>query len=752
MLHDAHKQTGLRRFHECLVVLLLVVATVAVYGQVRDHDFVNYDDNIYVYENRNVRAGLTGENIVWAFVRPHIGHWHPMTWLSYMVDVELSGANPGALHTTNLMLHTAGAVLLFFVLRRMTGALWKSAFVAALFALHPLRVEPVAWISSRKDVLSGVFFMLTILAYARYVDRPGVFRYFLVVLSFAVGLMSKPMLVTVPFVLLLLDYWPLCRTGSALSEGGARSYWRLFREKLPLFAMTGISCAASYYAGKIEGVLGPAEICPLRFRISNALVSYVGYIGKTLWPRYLAVHYPHPLGTLPLWQAAAALLLLVAVSVAVFHFRRRFPYLGVGWAWYVGTLVPVIGIVQVGSHAMADRYTYVPLIGLFIIVAWGVPDLLTRWRHRRVGLAVSAVATISALAICTWHQLGHWQNSVTLYEHALTVTSNNERVHYNLGLALLEHGDIEDATRHFAKSVIVNPDYADGHNGLGLALLERGKTDEAVEQFVEALRLRPDLATAHNNLGNALMKKDEFEDAVAHYSEAIRIDPDSADAHYNLGIALSEHGKLEDAVAHFTEVISVDPENVAAHNRLGMVFNEQGMLEEAVEQFYKALAVDPDHVQARSNLGGVLLNQGKADEAIGHLSQALATKPDYVTARTNLGIALAGQGRLDEAVDNFSEALALDPENVDAHFSMGVAMIKKGNLHVASAHFLEVLRLKPDDADAHLSLGAILMAEGKPAEAAAEFEEVLRLKPEHDRAREYLDRVRQGERKRQDLK
>jgi tetratricopeptide (TPR) repeat protein len=421
--------------------------------------------------------------------------------------------------------------------------------------------------------------------------------------------MSKPMLVTLPFVLLLLDYWPLCRTGSgpSVAGGSAGAYGRLFREKLPLFAMTGMSCVASYYAGKIEGVLGPEEMYPLRFRIPNALVSYVRYLGKTVWPRYLAVHYPHPRDALPLWQAAVALLLLVGLSVLVFRLRRRYPYLSVGWAWYVGTLVPVIGIVQVGGHAMADRYTYVPLIGLFIIVAWGVPDLIARWRYRPAGLAVSAVVSISALTVCTWHQVAYWQDSVTLAEHAVRVTSNNLKMHYNLGLALLERGSIEAATYHFAKAVLINPDYANARCGLGVALLEQGKVDEAVEQFLEALRIEPDNVDAHYNLGNALIRQEKFEEAVAHYAEAIRINPNYADAHYNLGVALVEHGNFEEAVGHFSQVIRIDPENADAHNRLGTVLKQQGKLEEAIEQFSKALAIDPDHVHARGNLGGALL-------------------------------------------------------------------------------------------------------------------------------------------------
>jgi len=735
-----------------LVVLLLVVTTFAVYWQVRDHEFLNYDDNIYVSENEHVQAGLTGDTVVWAFARPRIGHWHPLTWLSYMVDVELFGVNPRALHTTNLILHAANTVLLFFVLKRMTGALWRSAFVAALFALHPLHVEPVAWISSRKDVLSGVFLMLTLLAYVRYVERPGILRYLLLALSFAMGLMSKPMLVTLPFVLLLLDYWPLGRMAGEpkTSDGGAGVYWRLFREKLPLFAMAAMSCVMAYYAGKTEGVLPTTEIYPMRVRIPNAVVSYVKYIGKMLWPRHLAVHYPLPRDPLPVWEAAAALLVLVCVSVLVFRLRRRSPYLGVGWAWYVGTLVPVIGIVQVGGHALADRYTYVPLVGLFIMLAWGVPDLVSRWRHRRVGLAVSALASIAALTVCTWNQLGYWRNSVTLCAHAVRVTTNNFKMHYNLGLALLARGSIEGAARHFAEAVLISPDYADARSGLGAALLDLNKTDEAAEQFSEVLRLDPDSLDGHYNLGNALLKQGRFEEAIVHYREAIRINPDYADAHYNLGIALVEQGQLEEAVVRFSEVIRIAPENVRAYDKLGTVLKQQGKLEDAIKRFSEALRIKPDDAHARGNLGSALLDQGKIDEAIDHLSKALVIQPDYVKARTNLGIALAGKGRIDEAIAHLSRALAVDPDNADAHYNMGVAMVMRGNNEGAATHFSEVLRIKPEDVDARFNLGAVLMAAGRLAEAAREFEEVLRLKPDHGNAREYLNRIRQSAQKSQE--
>ena len=434
-----------------IIYPLLIAVTLAAFWQVRDHEFVHYDDDKYVMENPHVPTGLTRESIKWAFTATHASNWHPLTWLSHMLDCQLYGLNPRGHHVSSLLFHAANTVLLFLVLRRMTGALWKSAFVAALFAIHPLHVESVAWVAERKDVLSTLFWMLTMLAYLRYVEKPTIQRYLPVLMLFALGLMAKPMLVTLPFVLLLMDYWPLGRLDNGLSvtRDRLKRYWGLVREKLPLFALTAISCVVTFLVQRHGGAMPDLEWLPLDVRIANALVSYAKYIGKMLLPRHLAVLYPYPSGTLPLWQLAGAVFLLMYVSVMVFRSRQRYPYLAVGWAWYVGTLVPTIGIVQVGKQALADRYTYVPLIGLFIIIAWGVPDLVARWcvvsswRRRRILLAVSATASILALMTCTWFQVGRWRDRISLYTHALRVTSNNATIHNNLGNALLAEGKID---------------------------------------------------------------------------------------------------------------------------------------------------------------------------------------------------------------------------------------------------------------------------------------------------------------------
>ncbi len=518
---NIHKETSFKARRDTHVCLFLVIVTLAVYWQVGNHSFVNYDDNLYVYENPYVQAGLTIENIMWAFIATYAKNWHPLTWLSHMLDCQLYGINPGWHHLTNVILHIVNTLLLFLVLRKMTGAFWQSGFVAALFALHPLHVESVAWVSERKDVLSTFFWMLTMWSYAWYVQRPGYVerpgnnRYYLVLLFFFMGLMAKPMLVTLPFVLLLLDYWPLNRFQHGQSGGisDSEQRWlalRLIWEKVPLLLLAAASSVMTFLAQQSGGALRSLNVVPLTVRVSNAIVSYVSYIGKMIWPRKLAVLYPHP-GMLPGWQVAGACLLLVFISFLAVRNVRRYPYFAVGWFWYVGTLVPVIGLVQVGEQALADRYTYVPLIGLFIIIAWTVPDLLARWRYRNAGLATIAALLLLILMATTRSQVKYWANSTMLFEHALDVTADNHVAHNHLGLLLLKEGRVNEAFIRFSEAVRIKPEYAYAHNNLGLVLKEEGSLEKAICHFREALRINPNLVVAQKNLRKALEVREKID-------------------------------------------------------------------------------------------------------------------------------------------------------------------------------------------------------------------------------------------------
>ena len=601
-----------------LVYLLLIFATLVVFHRLPTHDFINLDDNLLVYENPQVLAGFTKEGVIWAFTQYHAEYWHPVTWLSHMLDCQFFGLRPGLHHLTSLLFHLANCALLLLILRKMTGALWRSAFVAALFAIHPLHVESVAWVAERKDVLSAFFWFLTIWAYVRYAEQPKLRRYLVVLFFFGLGLMTKPMVVTLPFVLLLLDYWPLGRlqlqnmkTVSYLDIPRA-SLFRLVWEKIPLFVLTAVTIVATVVVQDKVGALRSLETFPLKTRIANGLVSYTSYMAKMIWPHKLAVYYPYP-ETIPLWKIAGSGLLLLGLSVMVIKAVKNRPYLAVGWFWYLGTLVPVIGLVQVGSQAMADRYTYLSLIGLFIMVAWSVPGILAGWRHEKTAFAIASAILLLGCMVGTWRQVGHWQDSITLFQHTVRVTSDNHFAHNNLGVALTRSGRLAEATYHYSEALRIKPDRAQVHNNLGNALAAQGNVDRAVDHYYQALEIDSNNSRAYNNLGNLLANQGKAEEAINHYNEALRLEPDYVEAHYNLGTALAEQGRTEEAIDHLTEALRLMPYWAGAHNNLGVLLERRGRLDEAIDHYHEALRISPDYDKARNNLERALRLTEKTD-------------------------------------------------------------------------------------------------------------------------------------------
>lgn len=590
-----------------LVYLLLILTTLIVFHQLPSHDFINLDDDLFVYENPQVQAGLTKQSVIWAFTTFHPDYWRPLSWLSHMLDCQLFGLRPGLHHLVNLLFHLANTALLLFILRKMTGSLWRSSFVAALFALHPLHVESVAWVAERKDVLAAFFWLLTMWAYSRYAELPERNRYLFILPFFALGLMTKPIVVTLPVVLLLLDFWPLGRlqlhqVGPRSNPGVAKSSAiSLVWEKIPLFALSAGMIGLTLLATEEVGTLKSFDLFPLSTRIANALVTYPSYLIKMIRPQGLAVYYPYPTA-IPMWQGAGAGILLVCLSVIMIRAGRNRPYLAVGWLWYLTTLLPVIGLVQAGSQAMADRYTYLSLIGPFIMIAWTVPSLLEGWRHRRVVLALSTTILFSFLVVCTWVQLQHWKNSVTLFQHTIDVTSDNYFAHNNLGVALARQGRLDEAIHHYSKSLHIRPDQAEVHNNLGNALVARGDFEEALGHYYEALRIKPDFASAHNNLGSVLARQGKVDEAVKHYQEALRIKPDYAGAHYNLGNVLVDRGNVDEAISHYTATLQIWPDWAGAHNNLGLALEKRGRLEEAISHYKEALRIKPDYAKAKDNL------------------------------------------------------------------------------------------------------------------------------------------------------
>jgi Flp pilus assembly protein TadD len=602
--------------HEVLVCLFLVVTTLAVYWQVGNHEFINLDDTQYITENQHVQKGLASESITWAFSITDISYWHPLTWLSLMLDYELYGTNPRGYHLTNVALHTLNALFLFLILRWMTGSLWRSAFVAALFALHPLNVESVAWAVERKNVLSTFFWLLTLLAYSNYSMLPTLSRYLLLVLFFGLGLMTKPMLVTLPCVLLLLDYWPLGRLDfgqwgdsrsaqlRAFSVSGSQRTIPslLILEKVPLFILSGVSAYMTSLSAQRIGMAISTEFVPIKLRIANGLVSYLSYGAKMLWPQNLAVFYPYP-HDVPIWQSAGAAALLMGISLLVFRWARKAPYLVTGWLWYLGTLLPLIGLKQVGLWpAMADRFAYVPLIGLFIMVVWGIADLTAGWRHRSTVLAWASAALLAAVMLLTWNQLRYWKNSTALFEHALAVTENNYVAHNNLGTALNEQGRAREAMVHFIEAVRIRPNFSRAHNNLGNALSREGRNKEALGHFYKALELEPNIPGFHLNLGNALEIQGKIKEAASHYSKALQLDPSLAEAYFNLGNLLARQGRVEEAISYLSRALKCKPNFAEAHNSLGAVLAYRGELDEAIAHFTEALRIKPGFIKARNNL------------------------------------------------------------------------------------------------------------------------------------------------------
>jgi tetratricopeptide (TPR) repeat protein len=780
-----------RRFSAWLLATMLALVTLALYWPTLHDDFINYDDPEYVTSNRHVETGLTLPNTAWAFTSDHAGNWHPLTWLSLMLDVTLFGKTAAGMHFTNVLLHALNVALLFWLLRSLTGATWRSACVAALFGWHPVHVESVAWVSERKDVLCAFFGLLSLIFYTRYAQGRGAgsreqgagsreqgrqavfpclilhssFSYALSLFCFALGLLSKSMLVTWPFVLLLLDYWPLARLGSGR--------WRsLVLEKIPFLALALAASVATFLAQAHGGAVVASDQLPLTARGANAVVSCCRYLGKLFWPTNLAVFYPHPAH----WaaaQVALAALFVVSASLVFWAKRKRYPFFLMGWLWYAGTLVPVIGLVQVGRQAMADRYTYIPSIGVLILIVWGASALALRWPGARVVLMAAGAAALLACLTLTRQQIGYWRNSETLFRHAVAVTTDNFVAHFNLGVALDDEGQTDAAIQQYQEVLRLQPLVADVHDHLGIALVKQGHVDAAINEFQDALQLKPGDAGTHNNLGIALDAKGQTDAAIKQYQEALRLQPedaarvhynfaaalnksgqtvaairefqealrlqpDYADAHYNLGSALLNQGRTDAAIGEIEAAFHLKVYDAQKHYNLGNLLAKKGQTDEAISQFQETVRLQPDNADAHNNLGNLLARRGETEAAIKEFQEAIRRQPDNADTRYNLANVLPKTGRIDEAISQFQEAVRLKPDYAPAHYNLGVAWNKKGRPDEAITQFAEAIRLQPDYAIAHNSLGIALAGQGKIDEAISQFQEALRLKPDYTSAQSNL--------------
>lgn len=639
--------------------------TFAVFGQTLQQQFVNFDDGDYVFNNPVVARGLSLKGFVWAFTHFYAANWFPLTWLSHMLDCQLYGMHPGGHHLTNVLLHAGTAIALFLALRRMTGADWRSAFVAAVFAIHPLRAESVAWVSERKDVLSGLFFMLTLLAYARYVENDAVQNeksniknqkwrwYCLALLLFVLGLMSKPMLVTLPAVLLLLDYWPLRRT---------RLPAKLLLEKLPFLALSVISGVITLLAQ--NKALGSFESFPLPLRLEAALLSCKVYLVQMIYPARLAAFYPFTPHASARPAGLAGILLLL-ISAIAWRERRRRPWLLMGWLWYLVMLLPVLGLVQVGTQAHADRYTYLPQIGIYVVVTWLAADSAAKWHVRRVALGGLMAGVLVILMVCAWKQTAYWKDSETLWRHALACTSGNTLAYLNLGHELYEQGRLDEAISLYRKGLETQPNNRQFHNNLANALREKGLLDEAIVHYEKAVEIAPGSAEAQFNLGKALGLEGRPEEAIARYEIALQDDPDFLPARVSLANALLQRGKFDTAAIHFQRALEIRPNDAGLQLNLGLCFFQMGRMVEAKLHYEKALEMAPANPGIQNNLAWLLatcpvvsLRDGNRAVDLAQQANALSGGEKPLILRT-LAAALAQAGRFPEAVETAQRAASL---------------------------------------------------------------------------------------------
>jgi protein O-mannosyl-transferase len=626
-----------------VVASVLVGLNLFVYASVRHFQLVNWDDSTYVTENPTVLGGLSWSSVWWALTTGHSPYWHPMTWLSHLLDVTLFGTDAGMYHVTNLVLHTANTWLVFELFRRMTGALGRSAFVAAIFAVHPLHVESVAWIAERKDVLSTFFWLLTSLAYVAYVRRPGWPRYLAILALYALALMSKPMVVTLPVVFLLLDIWPLQRVEPDLRD---RMWARLILEKVPLLALALATSVATVIIQHRVGAMAGLDALPWQVRAGNATIGYVAYLWKTVWPTHLAAFYP--LFTIDPVRVAAAAAALIGVTVTVIAARVRYPYLLVGWCWYLVTIAPVIGLLQAGEQGMADRFMYVPMIGILVMVAWGVPALVERRGLPAGPFAAAALTLVAVCAIAARAQAAHWEDSVMLWQHATRVTPESYIAHENLGQALRERGQLDEAKASYERALANAPSRSPAYlavieNSIGMVLTRQGKTADALERFAAAVRQNPGFAEAQSNLGNALASQGRLPEAIEHYREAVRLKPDYAEPRVGLGGALLSQRNAAEAMPHYREALRIDPALAQAHNGLGAALAMEGHDDQAMAEYTEALRLKPDLPTAHLNIAILLIKKGDVTQARRHLEEALSIDPGYAPAQQALR-AISSQG------------------------------------------------------------------------------------------------------------
>jgi tetratricopeptide (TPR) repeat protein len=702
--HDAPGQAARPHplWQSVAVCIVLALAVWAVFGQTIRFAFINYDDDAIVYENPAVTRGLDLHEIANVFTQ-NSGRdsWFPVTDISHMLDWQLYGPNAGGHHLTNVVLHAATAIVLFLVLQAMTGALWRSAFVAAAFAIHPLRVESVAWVAERKDVLSGLFFMLALWTWIRHVQKQPVLQkptsgvvlhnpshwsadYYWALVFFVLGLLSKSMVVTLPLVLLLLDFWPLARFK-------VHSFPTLLLEKWPFFLVSAAGCAVTVLTQR--HVVLAARHFAWPWRLENALVAYVDYLQHMIYPFGLALLYPHPASHFPFSKVGVSILVMVAISAVALLAVRKHPYLLVGWLWYLILFLPVIDIMQTGDQTCADRYTYLPQIGLLLFIAWGTADLLRSLPFRRIVLAGCAGAVLVGLSVAAHVQTARWRNSISIWTRTLSLWPQSYIAHCNLGIALADQGDIADAVDHFKRALVINPQDAKSINNLGKVLTSQGKLDAAIQEFHQALELEPDNIRALNNLSVALADQGKINDALQNLQTVLRLKPEDADTYFNLGNLYTTRADYDDADQNYEQALQINPDFAEARCNLGLILARQGKLDQAIEQYELAIQLKPRYLDALNDLGGALAAKGDTTAAAGYYQQALELKPDDPNTLNNLGVILARQKTLDDAVKCFNRAIQLNPNDPSSYNNLGIVLASQGKMAEAIENLQQALVL-----------------------------------------------------------
>lgn len=727
--------------YEFLFCLLIIIAITSIYGQAYNFEFV-FDDTPYLTKNAYVQQGLTIDGIKWAFSfqEKDGSYWHPLTWLSHMADISLFGYRPGFHHLVNIFWHIANTCLLFFVLHRNTRMFWPSALVASLFAVHPLNVESVAWIAERKNLLSTFFWLLSIALYIYYTKRPSILRYIFIVCIFAMGLLAKPMLVTLPFVFLLVDFWPLQRislgvTKTKVKQIGfvrvARQIAPYFSEKIPFFL---IAILVSYFVteslNEYHNTISFTRVS-LSLRIYNIIVSYALYIIKLFWPADLAVFYPFP-KSISVPQLISALLFLGGISFIIFHTFKEKKFMSVGWLWFLGTLTPVSGLIMVGLWpSLADRWAYIPFIGLFIIISWSINDFVNRLKYMHTWFVSVVIFIIFAFGTVSWHQVHKWRDNVALYSQAVSVTSDNYVLHSNLGFALTDKGRQEEAIHHLRRSLEIEPKHTDALNSLAHVLAEKGQFDEALDLYYKAIELNPYYFTARRNLVSLLFELGRNEEAmcvyaegnklkpnaftatnnnrdyisldhknnkvVENYSKYLEVYPDDVDIHFNIANELSKQGKTEESIKHYKQALALDSNHFKSHNNLALLYDQLGHNESAITHFERALIIDPMNAELHYNIANSLAKVGRMNEAEKHFQNALEINPTLVSAHNNLGILLAQINKTEQAIIHFKKVLAIDPSSIDGYINIGVLLFNLGRREEALSYLEEAVKISPEN-------------------------------------------------------